>query len=378
MLRVMILTTDLERGGLPLRMARLAAELPGRGIRPIVGCLAPPGPLSRWLVERSIQTFACGARGAWQVSALARLARVIRREVPDLIHASLLHANVAARLVGRLDRSRPIITASVTIEVERRWHLWAEALSAGLSDLHVANSAAVARHLEEAGGISRAKLRVIPNAIDVAGMERELPLERASIGVRGDERLIVWLGRMDPVKNLPVLVEAVALLQRRMKVRGVLVGDGPERARTASLIAQRGLDSVITMTPWSDAPAKWLKAADLLLFPSRTEGCPNAVLEAMACRCPVVAAAIPACRELIEEGVTGRLAPPGDAVALARIAEEVLCDADRARRMAKTAWQRVCERHAPRQVVDQWVGLYHELLGRHVDQAGPAKGGGIL
>ena len=208
-MRVLLLSTDLELGGYPLRLARLAPLLATIGIEPVVGCLAAPGPLSEDLTRAGIETFACNARSPRDVGVLARLARRVARYDPDVIHAGLLHANVAARLVGRLDRPRPIITTTVTIEIERHWHNALESLTGRASDRHVVNSAPVKRHVCDRLGFDPARVAVIPNAIDFAAIDATAPAERTEFGIPREAPLVVWAGRLDPVKDFETMLDAL-------------------------------------------------------------------------------------------------------------------------------------------------------------------------
>ena len=362
MLRVLMLTTDLQRGGLPLRLVRLACRLRDLDVEPVVGCLAPPGPLNGELNAAGIATFSCDARGAFDVTALGRLATHIRRLQPDLIHSSLFHANLAARLVGRLDRRRPIMTATVTIEIERNWHRWLEALTCGESDLHVANSAAVAEHLRADLGFCRNRVTVIPNGLDVTEIDRAPKVQRHAHGIDDRLWLLVWAGRMDPVKDLPTFVDVVERLNRNLKLKAVLIGDGPQRRRVQELVERKCLGSVITLTLWSDNVPGWLKTADLLLFPSLTEGSPNVVIEAMLCGCPVVASDLPATRELIDPGVHGLLCRPRAVEQFAAAATEILADPKLRHDISTAARDRAARRHDIQDVVLLWRTTYDRLL----------------
>lgn len=362
MLRVMMLSTDLQRGGLPLRLVRLARGLRDVGIEPVVGCLTGPGPLSTVLSSGGIETFSCDARGRLDASCLFRLARHICYYQPDLVHASLFHANTAARLVGRWDRPRPIITSTVTIEIERAWHRWGEAFSAGASDVHVANSEAVAAHLREDLCYPSEQIRVIPNGIDLRVLDAVSAIDRRHWGIAEDSWLIVWAGRMDPVKNLPVLLEVVQRVGKSRKVCTVLLGDGPERAGLEARARELGLGDRVRFAGWSEQCAAWLKAADCLLFPSRTEGCPNTVLEAMACGCAVIASDIGACRELIVDGREGMLCRVNDTSAFVMALTRLMNAPEAAARMGEAGRQRVLARHGIEQVVAQWADLYVKLI----------------
>ncbi len=358
MLRVLMLTTDLQRGGLPLRMVLLANRLPDVDVQPIVGCLAPPGPLSAELEAAGTETFSCDARGPFDPTCLARLAGHVRRIRPDLIHSSLFHANLAARLVGRLDRPRPLITSTVTIEIERIWHRWIEALTCGWSDLHVANSAAVAEHVCADLGFPPGRVVVLPNGVDLRRMDQAPRIDRSAFDLEEETPLVVWAGRMDAVKDLRTFVEVIALLQADMKVQAVLLGDGPERGSIAEAIRLKGLDGVIRMSPWSDNVAGWLRGADVLLFPSRTEGSPNVVIEAMCCGCPVVASDLPAIRGLIEQGIHGLLCRVGDVAGFAGAVRRLLADRSLRGRLAAAARQRAVHRHDIQDVVCRWRSVY--------------------
>ncbi len=362
MLRVMMLSTDLQRGGLPMRLARLAIQLRGMGVEPIVGCLTSPGPLSRDLADAGVETFSCDATGRLDVRCLAALSRPVRRIPPDVLHAALFHANLAARWGGRLDRPRPVVTGTVTIEIERRWHRLVESLTAPLSDVHVANSQAVADHLVCELGFAPERLRVIPNGVDLERMDQTPPVERQAVGIPPDAWLVVWAGRMDPVKNLPVLVEAVTRAASQAPVRAVLLGDGPERSRIAADVHRRGLDGVIRVAGWSNDVVGWLKAADCLCFPSFTEGSPNAVIEAMGCHCCVIASDIAAHRELIRHGESGWLVPARDARAFCDRILQLREDRVGAQAASRAARRHVERYHRLQDVATAWVRLYEDLI----------------
>lgn len=313
-MRVMLLVTDLERGGTPLRLARLARGLREIGVEVAVGCLAPPGPVSRELDAAGIRTFACGARSARDWGALLRLAEHVRRIQPDVIHSTLVHANVAARLVGFLMRV-PVVTSTATIEVERRWHVSAERLTAFLDGGHIVNSTALTAHVTETFGRPIESVFVAPPLIATMDQRVGRAAARRALGVDASAFVVAWAGRLDPVKRVDLLIRCVELLPDDTPC--VMAGDGPDRARIASLVAGSRASNRIRMLGWQGDLSTLYSAADAFVFPSLTEGLPNVVLEAMAAGLPVIASDIPAHRELVGDPPRLVLVPGHDAASLA-------------------------------------------------------------
>lgn len=295
-MRIALLVTDFELGGTPLRVARLACGLRASGVRVFAGCLAPPGPVSRRLEEAGVETFACGARSAWHVHALLALSRHLGRLRPDLVHATLTHANVAARLVGAV-RRLPVITSTATIERERLWHLRLERFTAGWDAGHIVNSRTLAEHVWRAFGRSKDRIYIVPPSLDHLPQMIDRHEARSAFDVNTGDFVVVWSGRFDPVKRVELIIRTAAEL-RNERFRFLLAGGGPAHAEWAELADALGVSDKVQFVGWQDELGPLLSAGDVFLFPSLTEGLPNAVLEAMAVGLPVVAADIPALREL--------------------------------------------------------------------------------
>lgn len=361
MLRVMLLVTDLQPGGTPLRIVRIARTLPEFGVQPIVGCLATRGSLAAVLEDTGTETFACDARDGRDIACLAELARQIRRFDPDLLHSTLFHANLAARLVGRLDRIRPVITGSATIEVRRGWHRLLEALTLGQSDVHVVNSGAVADHVANDLGLPRSRIVVVRNPIDLDAIDRAQPIDRAAHQIPSDRPLIVWAGRFDPDKRLDRLLDVLDALAVRAHFTAVLIGDGSLRDWLHARIPRSPAASSIRLLGWQRDLIPWLKAADLVTLTSRTEGSPNIVLEALACGCCVIADAIPACVELLHASRAGCLVRSDRVEDFAEKAAALLDKTDQRDLLIRESRRVVRERHDLRMVVGQLSELYRSV-----------------
>lgn len=324
-MRIILLVTDLQRGGTPLRIARTARALRTLGVEPIVGSLAPRGPVSDELDLDGIRVFACDARGPRDFGVFRRFLRIARELKPDLIHASLVHANLAARWV-RLRTGIATLTSTATIEVERRWHARAERLTARCDDGHIVGSRALADHVIARFGRLADRVYIVPPIIEPP-TRLARPAARRALEVAPDARVLAWAGRFDPVKRIDLLIEIADRLDDRCVL--LLAGDGPLLAPIRADLARRGLDRRVRLLGWQSDLDALLSAADLLLFPSRTEGVPNVLLQALAAGVPSLASDIAPHRELAEHGGIELLAEPASVDLWTHQVQSLLSDEER-------------------------------------------------
>jgi len=380
-MRVVLLVTDLELGGTPLRLARLARGLRDAGVEVHVGCLARLGPVGQALAADGIPTFAGDAVDARDITALLRVAREVRRRAPDLIHSTLVHANLAARLVGVVLRI-PVVGSTATIEVERPWHRAAERATACVDRAHVVNSRALAAHVRRVFGLPAERICVVPPSLAPAKLPGRAAA-RDALGLPAHEFVVAWAGRLDPVKRLEIVVGTAEILAR-VPSRFLLVGDGSERAHVEQLLRLSNAGRTVHLLGWREDLGTVLAAADAFLFPSRTEGMPNALLEALRAGTPTVGSDIPVLRELGGEArgadggpvilrarlITVAGADPKDyAAALARLRSDPALA--RALGAAAADWARTAL--DPAATVRATLGVYARVLGRRVGGASPGR-----
>lgn len=368
-MRIVLLVTDLERGGTPLRLARLALGLRERGVLVTAGCLAPPGPVSVELERCGVETFACGARGPWDWLALRRLAEHLGRFRPDLIHATLTHANVAARLVGWALRI-PAVGSTATIEVERPLHVFLERRTGFLDEAHIVNSRAVAAHVMERFGADPARIRIVPPLVRRPDRPADRAEARRRLGLPPGAPVVAWVGRFDPAKRVDWLVRAAAD-PRCATAHFVLAGDGPLRAEVESLARDLGADARVHVLGWREDVWTVYAAADVLALPSLTEGMPNAALEALSAGVPVVGSAIPSLRELADLGAPVFALSRDEPEALAQSLAELAQDRARAHQLGSVARQWAVRRFDPQASIDATVHVYEEVLAGRLSRRNP-------
>jgi len=362
-LRILHVITDLNTGGVPLHLLGLASWLHQRGETVRVVSLAPPGAVTASLAERGVPADACRAAGWWDWRAVDRLAGMIREFRPDVVHSLLFHANVAARaacLLAGFDRRR-LVCEIQTVEIERRWHLTVDRWTQALCRCIVGNSPSVIEHLAASAGIRRDRLRLIRGGVDTAAIAAAQPLNRVGLGLPLDQPVLLWVGRLDPIKGLDVLVEATGVVARQQPVHLLIAGDGPYRAELERLVVASGLSRRVHLLGMRRDVPRLLKSAEVFVFPSRTEGLPNALLEAMAAALPVVATDVPGCRDVVDSGRTGILVPVDDSAALADAILRVLQDQAWARSLGRAAAEHARRHHDRTVCFERYQSLYREI-----------------
>lgn len=180
----------------------------------------------------------------------------------------------------------------------------------------------------------------------------------------GSSRLVVGTaGRLVPLKGIVYAVRAIAGLCGAFPgLRLEIAGSGPERARLADEARAWGIAERVTFLGWQPDLRALLPTWDVFLHPSLEEGFPVAVLEAMASGIPVVASAVGGVPELVEDGRTGWLVPPGDAGALGERLGQLLSDGSARRAMGAAARQRVRHNFTVDRMVDEIAAIYADLL----------------
>ena len=362
--RILYVITDLKLGGVPLHLRRLVGAMRGRGFQVCVASLGELGPVAQMLVDNGVEVRGCGGRRQWDLRVVWRLARIIRNVRPEIVHALLFHANVAARLAARMagfpkDR---VLCEIQTVEVERKWHLLVDRLTFRGCRLTIGNSPSVIEHLHRRAGIPQDRLRLIRGGIDSAPFRDATPIDRSMLGLDPHAPIVFWAGRLDRVKGLDILIQAFATVAKGSSAHLLLAGEGSLRQPLTDQAQRLGLaDRIHFLGARRDIPAL-LKAADVFAFPSRTEGLPNALLEAMAAGCPIVTTDVPGCHDLVTNGESGLLVTYGDTPALATALRHLLEDRQRARQLGGQAARAVTTSWHITGTHDAYAALYDELL----------------
>jgi L-malate glycosyltransferase len=175
--------------------------------------------------------------------------------------------------------------------------------------------------------------------------------------------VLVHVSNFRPVKRVTDVVKIFAAVRKALPATLVLVGDGPDRDAAEQAVDGNGLRKDVRFLGKVEDVGDVLRGADLFLLPSATESFGLAALEAMACAVPVIASDVGGIPEVVKDGESGFLAPPGDVAAMSDRAIRILKDATLQERMKRAAVERAAEFSANR-VVPRYEQLYEEVLAR--------------
>jgi glycosyltransferase involved in cell wall biosynthesis len=175
---------------------------------------------------------------------------------------------------------------------------------------------------------------------------------------------VIFIGRLHPQKNLPLLLEAWTEVARRSPANLILVGPGHDRLRLAELAGTLGIADRVQFTGAVDNPAEYLRAGDIFVLPSVAEGMSNSLLEAMATALPCVASGIAGNTDLIGDREDGRLVRSATASEWSTLVLELLDHPDEARRLGLAARRRIEREFALPVVVDRYLDVYRRLIAR--------------
>jgi glycosyltransferase involved in cell wall biosynthesis len=376
--RVLYIIDSLSAGGAEQALVSMAQPLSSRGVSLEVGYLYERPGLHRELEERGVSLF-CLDGSSGRVGRLRRARRLLLEHRPDLVHTTLLEADIIGRVAGLVTRT-PVVTSLVNVT-----HAASEAHNTELAvwkteTVRVLDTVTarivvrfhaltnyVADTMARRLAIRRDRIEVIPRGRDPASLGRRTTERRArvraNLGVRPGTRVLLAVGRQERQKGLDVLLEAFSRLrQEEQDARLFIAGrDGSETSRLHSIAGVLGLgETVQFLGIRSDVP-DLLCAADVLVFPSRWEGLGSVLLEAMALETPIVVSDLPPVREVLDAS-TCILVRPNDAPSLAVAILRTLTDDTGATMRASLARAHFLATFTIDGVADRMVAFYDRAI----------------
>ena len=379
-MRLLYVIDSLAPGGAESSLAALAPFYPEQGIELEVAYLGDRPGLHQQMEDAGARLTSLAGSGGRR-GALRRTVALVRERRPDLVHTTLFEADIAGRLAAAAARV-PVVSSLVNvgygpeqrndpgIRLERL--LASQALDIATARV-VRRFHAVSREVAEVMSrrllLPRSKIEVVPRGRDPRVLGTRTPDRsaqvRADLGADRDQPLLLAVARQEYQKGLDVLLRALPAVRAAFPAARLIVAgrEGNQTTTLRALVNELELgDSVVFLGARSDV-ADLLCAADVFVFPTRREGFPGAVLEAMALEAPIVATAIPTVSEAVKAQEHALLVAVDDPGALAEATLATLRSPDAARRRASAARDRFYDNFTIERVATGMVSFYEAALG---------------
>lgn len=320
--------------------------------------LVSGGPNLPGLEEAGARLHWIPARSYYDPRILWNLRQTIRAIRPQIVQSWLLQMDVAAGLAALWCGSPWVLCERVSGEFYRGWAKgWLRLHLGKLAAAIVANSRAGAEYWHARYG-SRVRTVVIPNAVPFESISRAPIPSQGACGQ--DQPFILFAGRLVSQKNPLVMIEAITQVLRGIDGCAVICGDGPQASSLQRFVQQCGMTDRVRFVGYRADLWSLMKSAAVFVSVSLFEGHPNAVLEAMACRCPLVVSDIPEHREFLDEQSAWLPSPTSLKGIVASITEAIR---DQALAVKKTAaaWN-IVQRYTPARCAEQYREVYREVV----------------
>jgi glycosyltransferase involved in cell wall biosynthesis len=363
MRRVLLMAHSLDLGGSERQLAEVAAALDRTALEPFAGAFNAGGVRAADLQRAGVPIVEFPLRSFRHPSALAVAAsfvRWLRRMQVGLVHPFDVPTVMFAVPLARLARV-PVVLSSQRGDRALFPPMYRRVLrlTDHLVDGIVVNSAFMRDLLIRRDGVPAHLLHTCPNGVDTRLFTpdgRTVPNPRAEGGCS-----VGTVAVLRPEKSIETLVTAFAGLGPSPH-RLVIVGDGPCKADLVALTDQLGVADRCRFVPATRDVAPWYRQMDVFVLPSLSESFSNALLEAMACGCSVIASAVGGNLEVIRDGENGRLFRVGDAGGLLRCLRDVLGDPAHRAALSAEAVQTIETSYTTSAAADRMGRLYAALL----------------
>jgi glycosyltransferase involved in cell wall biosynthesis len=349
---------SLVLGGAEILVKDMAPRMRRRGVDFEVFVLIRTGsPVERAVRDNGVRLLESGLKKLYSPAQIVKLGKLV--DEYDIVHVQLFPAQLWAALSFAMHR-RParLITTEQNTWNYRRNHRWLRRVDEWMYsqyNLIACNSEATAEELRRWCPSTAPKLKIVDNGICLEEFEAALPAELDCQLPSGHARL-VFVARMHPQKDHATLLRAITNVSN---AQVVLVGDGPLRSQLQQLACTLGVaDRVIFLGHRTDVP-QILKACDVYVHPTNSDGFGIAACEAMAAGLPVIASDVPGLAEVVKGA--GVLFPVADHVALATEIRAVLTSRGRRLEMSEAGKKRARHFNIDR-VVDEYIALYQSVL----------------
>ena len=324
---------DLKGGGTEYVMVQLANGLVSHGLKVDFVLVQATGVNQKFLSEK---VRVVDLRSHNTYVSLPALIRYLNQTQPRVLFSSLDLTNLMALLARKLSRGKPrlVIRVGNTISFQKRPFVKKKLEKLLLSTLYpwadevVANSKYGAEDIIEYAGLSPTKVHVLYNPVVSPDMLNKAREDAGHAWLKnGEPPVVLGAGRLTEQKDFATLLQAFALLRKKMYARLIILGEGVKRSELEGLARHLGIKKDVDLHGYVENPYPFMRQSRVFVLSSKWEGSPSVVIQALACGCPVISTDCPGgIREILADpsGAYGDLVQVGDAAAMAEAIGRVL------------------------------------------------------
>lgn len=360
-IKIVHLVTSLEVGGAQHNMLLGLPRLDPKKYEHILISIMDRMQMEQQFKEQGIEVHSLGLNRKIDLAVALRLRSLLKKLRPDILHTYLIHGNVLGRIVGRLVGVPIIIGSELTIGQAGILGKLLTKLTNPLTNAVEVNSETGGKAVVADLGVPKEKIEVILSGLDLdafGGTENRTNIRR-EIGVSDDQHLVLFVGRLCPVKGPEYGIKAFAVAaSKNPNLYLALAGEGEQRSFLENFTTELGIEEKTTFLGARKDLADVLSAADSILMPSLTEGFPRVANEAMAASKPIVATRVGGIPEAIIDDVTGLLIESKDIDAMSDAIIRVSSDTELQQRLGNTARQHAEVHYSAASYVSQLDEMY--------------------
>jgi glycosyltransferase involved in cell wall biosynthesis len=364
-LKVAFIVGQLGLGGAEQQLYHLLSGLERSRISPVIITLGP-NPDEYWvqpITNLGIPVIHV-PRSLGRILRLFHIARILRTEQVEIVHAWVFHANPYSALAGRLARI-PLRFGSMREAYiglpDKKLIRWVG--YRGL-DILITNSAESAQQLQNFE-LTKSSVEYVPNGVSIPA--RLSPTERnrlkSALGFSDSHILIGSIGRLDHNKNFAMLIRVFATLAMTWPaLRLVIIGEGPARSQLTAAAEEFGVANKVCLPGVISLASRYLPAMEVCCLTSYTEGMPNVIMEAAAAGLPVVSTDCGDSVNLIEHGVSGYLVSANDDTSMSGYLNMLLANPAQTMRMGDEGQEKMRREFSVKAMVARMIQIYEQAL----------------
>ncbi len=333
--RVMQIVDGFRMGGAENKLWELVEHLDPEKFESFVANVGPSGPLEDRFKAIDVPVFDCSRKHRFDVAPIFKLKKIMQQHKIDVVQNTLFWADMVGSMAARLAKVPAIISWETVTHEGNPYHAelqrrFGYQIAMKFTDCVAAVSHEIKQSLQTRRNLPAEMIEVIHYGVDLQKFSPDdtSAVKREELGFSPDDVAIVIVARLEKVKGHRYFIEAFSKIAARYpQARVIFVGDGAERNMLENLAHKAGLNGQLQFLGIRHDVPHILNAVDFFVLPSIAgEGLPNVVLEAMACRKPVVAADVGGTAEAVADGKNGFIFPPKDVDKMAAALEKLISD----------------------------------------------------